>query len=55
MPNKSTDTCVKMSKDLRDKLASMGKKSDTFENIIENLIEKKSCPENQESQNGDQE
>lgn len=33
-------TCVQLSKLTRDKLAEMGKKSDTFEDIITNLMEK---------------
>ncbi|MBL7002328.1 MAG: hypothetical protein ISR80_06210 [Nitrosopumilus sp.] len=31
-------TCIKISKDTRDKLADLGKKGDTFENVITSLL-----------------
>ena len=48
-------TCVQLSKQTRNKLAGMGRKSDTFEKIILNLMDKpeEPCGENMigESQN----
>ena len=48
-------TCVQLSKETRNKLAEMGKKSDTFEKIILNLMDnpEEPCGENVigESQN----
>jgi len=38
-------TCVQLSKQTRNKLASLGKKSDTYESIILNLMDKP-CGEN---------
>jgi len=50
-------TCVQLSKDTRNKLAERGRKSDTFEKIILNLMDKpeEPCGENMigESQNDD--
>jgi len=39
-------TCVQLSKETRDRLAELGTKKDTFENIIVNLMENKPCGEN---------
>ena len=38
---KSEETTIQLSKKLKEKLASLGKKKDTYEDIIWNLIEKK--------------
>ncbi len=39
-------TCIQLSKETRDKLAELGKKKDTFESIIVNLMDDKPCGEN---------
>ena len=33
-------TCIKVTKDTRKKLAGLGKKGDTYENVINTLLEK---------------
>ncbi len=49
-------TCVQLSKDTRNKLANLGKKSDTFESIILGLMDRPAepCGENMigESESG---
>ena len=54
MANKNDNACINLSKDVRAQLKSLGSKGETYDSVIRNLIEKKSCPENQESQNGDE-
>lgn len=46
--NKGVVTCVSVSKDTRDKLAKLGKKDQTFEEIILSLLPK-------ERENGEEE
>lgn len=41
-------TCVSVSKDTRDKLAKLGTKDQTFEDIILNLMPKKQVAENED-------
>ena len=55
MPNKNNGTCISLSKDVREQLKSIGTKGETYDSILRDLIKQKSCPENQESQNGDEE
>jgi len=50
MANKNDNACINLSKNVRAQLKSLGSKGETYDSVIRNLIEKKSCSVDNESQ-----
>jgi len=49
MKKEKNDACINLSKNVREQLKALGTKGETYDSVISNLIEKKSCasPESQ--------